>query len=302
MEIINISLNDIKPLVGISVCLGYFDAMHKGHLSLVEEAKKHNQKVGLMTLEPNPKSFFTNTSDECVNSFEDKCEILNSLGVDYFIILKAEKALLDLSPEEFVEKVLIPLGITNVICGFDYTFGKCAKGKLNDLILLSKNRFNVYSVDEVTNDKKIKISSTLIHSLIEEGNVEEANKYLYRPYQIKGTVIKGNQIGRKIGFKTANVVIENKYITPKKGVYAGYVIVNNNKYKAMINVGTHPTVGDSDKVIIEPHIIDFDQDIYGQDIIIIFSLYIREESKFKSVNDLVNQLNTDKRKIIDLIY
>lgn len=303
MEVININLDDIKCIGNLSLCLGYFDAFHLGHLALIKKAKEQDGKVGLLTMEPNPKSFFTNKDVKCINSFEDKCEILKALGVDYFIILKTEERLLNLSPEEFIDQVVVPLGTISITCGFDYTFGKDRKGNPSLLKMMANTRcFNVNVIEEVTNKEGEKISTTLIQDLISRGEIEKANSYLYEPYTMCGHVGHGNHIGNTFGYATANIEVSDSYLYPKRGVYAGKCFINDKEYIAMINIGNHPTVGEASKYLIEAHILDFNNDIYGYDIRVRFEYFIRDEIKFDSISSLVEQLKKDETKIRSLNY
>lgn len=300
METIYIELGNIDSIDNLSLCLGYFDAIHLGHIELINKAKGSNNRVGVMTLEPNPKVVFGGKKKN-LNTFEDREEILSSLGVDYFIVLKTDLYVLSLSPKDFIEKVICKLGAKEVICGFDYTFGKNKAGNANVLKSLSHGLFDVHIVNEVKNDLNQKISTTLISSLIEEGRVKEANKYLYRPYQIKGIVSKGNRIGNSIGFPTANIELNTSFFLPKKGVYKGRCIIDGKEYISMINVGTHPTIKENDTIILEAHIIDFEKEIYDMNISVIFDYFLREEKKFSSIEELVNQLRLDRDYIIKKI-
>ena len=293
MEIIRISLNYQVKLDNLSLCLGYFDALHLGHLSLINKAKNLNTKVGVLTMNPNPSSFFSNDVKE-VNSIEDKIEILESVGVDYFIILETNKELLSISKEDFVSKILLPLGVKNIVCGFDYHFGKERSG--NPEYLKSRSEFNTYVCEEVLIDDT-KVSTTLIKELLSLGEVKKVNSLLTRDYQIKGKVIQGNSLGHTIGFPTANIALDKSRIYPKNGVYSGYLEVEGKRYLAMINLGIHPTVNKLDYEIAEAHVIDEHLDLYDKEVKIIFKEYIRDEKRFNTLDELVNQLNFDKKMI-----
>lgn len=297
MEVLRISLKSLVKLDDISLCLGYFDALHLGHITLIKKAKNLGKKVGVLTMNPNPSSFFYCDVKE-VNSLEDKIEILDSLGVDYFIILETNLDVLNLEAKQFVEQVLIPLGVKNVVSGFDYHFGK---NRVGDSDFLSYyDEFDTYVCDEVV-DENEKISTTLIKKLLIEGDISRVNKLLARMYQIKGVVIHGHHLGSVIGYPTVNIELEENRIYPKNGVYAGYVKVDNECYPAMINVGIHPTINKLEKEIIEAHIINKDIDLYGKNIKLIFTERIRDEMEFKSVDELITQLNKDKKEIINLL-
>jgi len=293
MKVFRISPKSLVKLDDITLCLGYFDALHLGHISLINKSKNLGRKVGVLTMDPNPSSFFNSNVKE-INSLEDKIEILETLGVDYFIILETNKDVLNMSPESFVKEIIIPLGVKNVVSGFDYHFGKNKSGDTN--FLSYYDEFDTYVCDEV-DDENEKVSATLIKRLLNEGNITRINKLLTRPYQIKGKVIKGNSIGHTIGFPTANIELDSNKIYPKNGVYAGYLICEGKKYLSMINLGIHPTIKKLDKEIVEAHVINESIDLYDKEVTLVFIDYIREERKFDNLEDLVNQLKCDKKII-----
>ncbi|MBE6143300.1 MAG: bifunctional riboflavin kinase/FAD synthetase [Erysipelotrichaceae bacterium] len=293
MKVFRISPKSLVKLDDITLCLGYFDALHLGHISLINKSKNLGRKVGVLTMDPNPSSFFNSNVKE-INSLEDKIEILETLGVDYFIILETNKDVLNMSPESFVKEIIIPLGVKNVVSGFDYHFGKNKSGDTN--FLSYYDEFDTYVCDEV-DDENEKVSTTLIKRLLNEGNITRINKLLTRPYQIKGKVIKGNSIGHTIGFPTANIELDSNKIYPKNGVYAGYLICEGKKYLSMINLGIHPTIKKLDKEIVEAHVINESIDLYDKEVTLVFIDYIREERKFDNLEDLVNQLKCDKKII-----
>ena len=293
MQVFRISPKNLVKLDDITLCLGYFDALHLGHISLINKSKNLGRKVGVLTMDPNPSSFFNSNVKE-VNSLEDKIEILETLGVDYFIILETNKDVLNMSPESFVKEIIVPLGVKNVVSGFDYHFGKNKSGDTD--FLSYYDEFDTYVCDEV-DDENEKVSTTLIKRLLNEGNITRINKLLTRPYQIKGKVIKGNSIGHTIGFPTANIELECNKIYPKNGVYAGYLICEGKKYLSMINLGIHPTIKKLDKEIVEAHVINESIDLYDKMVTLVFIDYIREERKFDNLEDLVNQLKCDKEII-----
>ena len=297
MKTINIKLDKINKIDNLIVCLGYFDAFHLGHLQLINRAKNENGNIALLSFIDNPKSLFIKDAKE-VNTLSRKKELLEEIGVDYFLLLDTNEEIMSLTPSQFVENVLIPLGCKKVICGFDYTFGKNRMGNASTLSLLSNNRFEVIVLDEVKSSDNIKISSSRIISLMEEGKVNEANEYLYKPYEIIGIVTSGNHIGTEIGFPTANIELDPKYKILKNGVYSAYCFIQGKRYLAMVNVGRHPTIMKNEKDIIEVHIFDFNKDIYGVEIKVIFNDFIRDEVEFSSLQELIEQLNKDKRYIL----
>ena len=263
MKVVTINdVNNLGKYEELSLCLGFFDALHKGHLELINKAKEFDLPVGVLTFSKSPRTLLFNKDEEIINTLEMKEKILSDNKVDYLFILELSWDILKMDKEDFINKVLCGLNAKNIICGFDYSFGSKGSGKPEDLI--ASNKFNVSIISPIVNLENVKISSTLVHELIKEGKIEEANEYLTRPYKILGEVKHGFKIGRTISYKTANIELSDLFNMPKNGVYATKVIINNKSYKSMTNVGVHPTINELNKPLIETYIIDFDGDIYLQ--------------------------------------
>ncbi len=299
MEVIKISLNDVPSINIDTLILGYFDAFHLGHIALINKAKQISSNIGLMTFDKNPKAVLLNKEVEEINSLEERINIASLLGVSKFIILEINKDVFNISKEEFISKIISKINPKNILCGYDYTYGRNKEGNVDTL--KSLNKYNVYEVKPILNGKGIKISSTYIKYLISQGDIKKANSYLYQDYQINGVVQLGNKIGRTIGFKTANIDPKNKYVLPSNGVYAGICLVDGVNYKCMINVGIHPTIKELDHKIIEVHILNFDLDIYGKTISVIFKDKLRDEKKFASLDDLKKELIKNRTQTEELI-
>lgn len=275
----------------ITLCLGFFDGVHLGHRKIIEEAKKEGYKVALLTFDEAPAFVLGNIKENhYLTSTADKAEILEELGVDYFLIMNFDREIAKLTKDEFIDNVIKVLNPKKIFCGEDYTFG--VRGEGNGIYL--SIFFDVTILPFINMDNK-KVSSRDIASLIEKGKIEEANKLLGRPYRLNGLVVEGKHNGRKIDFPTANLKLDYPYAFPKSGVYFGYAYVYDKKYKAIVSVGTHPTIMELSKPIIEVHILDFDMVIYGRDIFLELIHYHREERKFEDVEALKRQLEYDKR-------
>ena len=298
MKVVTINdVNNLGKYEELSLCLGFFDALHKGHLELINKAKEFDLPVGVLTFSKSPRTLLLNKDEEIINTLEMKEKILSDNKVDYLFILELSWDILKMDKEDFINKVLCGLNAKNIICGFDYSFGSKGSGKPEDLI--ASNKFNVSIISPIVNLENVKISSTLVHELIKEGKIEEANEYLTRPYKILGEVKHGFKIGRTISYKTANIELSDLFNMPKNGVYATKVIINNKSYKSMTNVGVHPTINELNKPLIETYIIDFDGDIYLQKVELEFYKYIREEKKFSSIEELKHQLIKDEKTILE---
>lgn len=297
MEIIEINLNDIQSLEPLSACIGYFDGMHIGHVHLIDEtlnqAKKNHLKSACITFHPDPWCVLKNIQNiSHISSMEERIEIGEKYGLDYWIILPFTIELSKMDIHEF-ENLLKEMNIQKLICGFDYSYGYKGKGNINTL--KQQSYFDVIVVDEVTY-KNEKISSTRIENEIMNGNMDEVFHLLGRPYSIQGIVVDGRKLGNTIGFPTANIKCKYQSILPKTGVYIGYVLINEVEFKCMINVGHNPTFNFQNNVSIEVNIIDFDQDIYGKEIKVFFHKRIRDEIKFHSKDKLIEQLKIDALK------
>jgi riboflavin kinase/FMN adenylyltransferase len=304
MKITRISkLPIVASQVQRSVCVGVFDGLHKGHQQLVAKtltrAKNSKLTSALFTFEPSPKNFLLNKNFPYLLSLKSKIEIAKDLGLDEIIILDFNKKIADLSPDQFIEKIIKPLNIKNLVVGYDFSYGKKGEGKASTLLKLNSPKFKVDVIEEI-DFKKEKISSTRIHQALSLGNVKLAHDLLGRNYALEGVVVRGKGNGKKIGFPTANLDIGN-YALPKSGVYAVKIWFKQKHYYGMANIGTHPTIMNLSKPLLEVNIFDFNKDIYGEELSVEFVDYIRDEQKFPSVQDLIKQLKQDKINISRLL-
>lgn len=299
MEVIHIEYGKKTKIEESCVALGFFDGLHVGHLALIEKvvevANKRSLKKALMTFNQHPKSFLTGDTFYYLTSLEDKVEILEKHGFDYLLIIDFSEEVSLLSPEQFIDEYIIKQNINCVVCGFDYHFGQFGLGTTKTLQEYQKESFQTIVVNEKRENEK-KISSTYIRELLLQGKVAQVTTFLKRQYSIKGEVIHGRQIGRTIGFATANVDYGN-YALPKNGVYGVQVIVHEKKYLAMANIGYNPTFGDLQKPSLEVHIFDFDENIYDEIMVTLFCTHIRDEVRFSSKEELILQLKKDQKTI-----
>ncbi len=284
IDIHNISLQENK----INLVLGYFDGVHIGHQEMINKAIKEGP-TGIMTFDISP-SFILGKSIKYshITSLFDKANIFKRMGVKYLYILRVSKVLLDLSKDDFIEKILKPINPNEIYIGKDYHFGKNGEGDASYL----KEHFNTH-IEELLESGDTKVSSRQIRELISEGKMDEVNSLLGRNYQVTGLVVEGHHNGEKTGFPTANLELSYPYVLPKIGVYIGYALVLNSKYKAIISMSTHPTIQELNDPIIEVHLLNFKDNLYGKEIEVQFVRYIRNITKFGSLEELSAQLSKD---------
>lgn len=302
MEIIYLDKTNISK--DIVIALGYFDGIHLGHKSVIEQmlliAKDTKMKSSVFTFLNSPKSFFTNQDDMYLCSFDFKVKKLEEMGVDYLLVLPFDDVISNFSLNDFIDKIIVKNHVKHIVCGYDYRFGKNALGTTHELIELSNNRYNVSIVNKFDVDNR-RVSSTLIKNHIIEGDIDLANQLLGYEYSIAGLVVKGKQRGRSVvGFATANIDYKN-YVLPKKGVYAIKIIIDNKTYLGMANIGINPTFGDILKPTLEVHVFGFDQMIYGYIVQVEFYKKIRDEIKFESIDLLKEQLSNDHINILNYL-
>ncbi|WP_369712017.1 bifunctional riboflavin kinase/FAD synthetase [Leptotrichia sp. HSP-342] len=288
----NKNLKEIKQNKNI-VILGNFDGVHKGHQIIlkksVSKAKEENLKTIVYTFNEYPKNQQTK-----ITTCSEKAYLLNENGIDYLYLEQFEKVR-NYTPKEFVEKVLVDtLNAKEVYCGFNFTFGKAKSGDVSTLEKLLKDKNIKLNVQEPVRDKnKEIISSTRVRNYIKEGNFEKVRELLGHNFIILGEVVYGKQLGRVLGFPTANLRFENK-IYPEFGVYGVKVHIEDDEkiYNGVMNIGKNPTV-DIGVLSVEANIFDFSEDIYGKIILIEVLENIRSEKKFDSVDELKKQIGND---------
>ena len=293
MKIIEIDVNNLQlePNPGISLCLGYFDGVHLGHLDLINKAVEAGE-AAVMTFDISPSyALKKNPNEWFLTSLFDKANILKSVGVKYLYVLRMCPELLVISADEFIDHILKAINPKKLFVGEDYRFGRYASGTPEDL----KEYFDTTTVPLKKVDGQ-KISSRVIRDFVSIGEMEEASKLLSRPYTIVGLVVEGKHNGQKIGFPTANLELDYPYVLPKIGVYMGFVKLMSSKYKALICVSTHPTIMELNAPLIEVHLISYKGDLYGREIEVQFVKFMRDVFRFDSVDDLKEQLQKDREE------
>ena len=289
---------NIKPPI---ITLGKFDGVHKGHQKVLRAVKDRAAKLKfpsvVYTFEPHPLKIVTpHKSPLLLTTLKEKIELIKASGIDYLILARFTKEFAAQHPREFVSDILVKqLAVKEVLVGHDYAFGKGKKGTIEYLKKLGQEfGFKVYIIPAYKKRGFI-VSSSKIREYIQNGKMKEAARFLGRPYTISGKVIKGRNIGKHLGFPTANIEIHNELI-PKDGIYAVLALLGNKIYKGAVNIGIAPTFH-TNKRAVEAHIINFKQNIYGKKLKIEFIQRLRGEKTFKSVEGLASQITRDVEKV-----
>ncbi len=292
MRIVRFTSRDVPAIsIKTALCLGTFDGMHKGHQALFAKAREITEgEVGVLLFDGNPADLLQNGKSHVIlTSVDDKLKLLASYHVDAAYLVHIDKDFFSLNPNEFVTQILLKLHPSCLVVGADYSYGAKAAGTIAEL----KKDFTVFSVS-LLKEGASKISTQGIIKELEAGHVEKANLELGRPYEIKGLVGHGLGNGRKLGFPTANLVMSERYALPKDGVYVGVAYSRGFPYKALINVGSNPTIGVLKNPVVESYLQGLGHDIYGETLYVSFLKHLREETKFSSFGELKKQIEKDK--------
>lgn len=296
MKIIEDRFENILVKDELSIALGTFDGVHRGHKEIIEtavlEAKKRGIKSAVFTFNKHP--FEVLKPDASINLLTDsftKSEIIKSLGVDYLFFIEFSRNFAGIEPDEFLDLLKNRLNACVLVCGFNYTFGKFGRGDIN-LLMRSQDKldYNLNVIDKVSFQGR-DISSSIIRNKIELGDIEEANQLLGHKYPFIGKVIKGKQLGRLLGFPTANISIPDN-LCIKNGIYITFVYVDGVCYPSVSNIGYSPTFNQN-KRLIEAHIFNYSGDLYSKVIKVEFLKFIRNEMKFSSMDELKEQVFSD---------
>jgi len=301
------SINDFQSTKKTILTLDTFDGVHIGHKKILERITQNTENGKyeslVLTFFPHPRMVLQEKSEiKLLNTINEKTKLLEATGIENLVVHPFNESFSRLTAEEFVHTILVDkFQIQKIIIGHDHRFGRNRTANIDDLIAFGiEYGFEVeqISAQEI---QDVSVSSTKIRKALNEGNMTLANEYLGYDYFLNGTVVKGKQLGRTIGFPTANIHIKEDYkLIPKIGVYVVRAVVNEETVFGMMNIGFNPTVN-GEKQTIEVHLFDFDKDIYDQNIEVSLLHYIREEQKFSSVDALKEQLNNDKKVAVNYI-
>lgn len=301
------SINQFKSKSKTVVTLGTFDGVHVGHKKIIERllfnAKELNCESLVLTFFPHPRMVLQKDADvKLLNSIEEKAHLLSKTGLDNLVIHPFDQAFSRLTAEEFVKNILVDcFNVKKIIIGHDHRFGRNRTANIDDLIAFSK--IYGFEVEQISAQEinDVAVSSTKIRNAILDGNIDLANNYLNYNYSFKGKIVKGKQIGRTIGFPTANFEIDDSYkLIPKNGVYVVESLIDQNRIFGMMNIGFNPTVGENAQTI-EVYYFDFNGDLYEQQITVSILHRLRSEHKFDSLEALKNQLKSDQMAALDFI-
>jgi riboflavin kinase / FMN adenylyltransferase len=301
-------LSQFPSLAHAVVTSGTFDGVHVGHQKilsrLIETARQSHGQSVVITYWPHPRMVLhpDDNSLRLLSTIEERVEALRLFGVDYLLILPFTREFAQLSSEEYIQQILInTIHTKKLVIGYDHRFGKNREGGF-EYLQQNAGRYG-FEVEEIPRQDvdAVGVSSSKIRTALEHGDVETATRYLGRPYSITGTVVQGKQLGRTIGFPTANVEVSEKTkLVPAQGVYAVKVKTSQGDYKGMLNIGTRPTV-DGTHQTIEVHLFNFQADLYGQEISVSFVAYLRPEQKFSGVEALTLQLRQDRTLALQVL-
>ncbi|MCF8240387.1 MAG: bifunctional riboflavin kinase/FAD synthetase [Melioribacteraceae bacterium] len=290
------------------VTIGTFDGVHVGHVNILrrmnEAAEKDNLRKFIVTFEPHPRTVLNSHSNEIhlLTVLDEKLELFENESQENVLLINFTKEFSNLSSEEFVKKYIVDkIGVSHIMIGYDHKFGKNRDGDFNTMKSLGeKFNFKVTSVDAVKIDG-IAVSSTKIRNSINNGDVAGAVKYLGRYYSLVGKVVPGAERGRILGFPTANIEIDEEKLIPKTGVYVVGCVLGNEKHYGVMNIGYRPTFENSKHLVAEVHIFNFSRNIYDEILKIEFIKRIRDEKKFASADELIHQIENDKKEAKEYI-
>ncbi len=295
-----------------AIALGNFDGVHVGHRHVIAPIlpislrdRHPNLTSTVVSFSPHPQEFFSQKSRSLLAPFDEKVALLKSLGVEQLVLLPFDAALAKLTAAEFIQKILIDsLQVELISVGFDFHFGRQRQGNITDLQNIWGDRLTVIPEQKMSfgdiEPPPVRISSSNIRSALAQGEIDLANSLLGRPYNLVGRVVQGKQLGRTIGFPTANLELPMQKCLPRDGVYAVQAIINNpdaatqtqSQILGVMNIGLRPTV-DGDRRSVEVHLFDWQGDLYDQELSVNLIRFIRPEKKFDSLDALKAQIQSD---------
>ncbi len=295
-EVLMIRLSGEEIPTPCAIALGNFDGIHLGHQRVLQPILNRGAGVysTVVSFNPHPQEFFSGRKRLLLTPLEEKAEILTGMGLQQLILLPFDAGLAALTPEGFIEEILVKKLEAKIISvGEDFRFGCQRKGNAEDLKVLGERYgIEVSIVSLKKQEGMTRISSSLIRQALAEGNLKYAQAMLGRPYNLIGKVISGRQLGRKIGFPTANLQLPPDKLLPRLGVYAVWVEYKGEKIAGAMNIGYRPTV-QGDRITVEVHLLDRSDDLYNQVLRVSLCEFLRPEKKFTSPDELTKQIAQD---------
>ncbi len=300
------SLSELK-LAKTHLTIGVFDGVHCGHQKIIsaltKDAKKNGATSLVISFYPHPAAVLGKRQNvKYLTLPEEKAAILEKMGVDALLTHPFNQKVAAHSPKEFMKEILAHAKVEKLLIGYDFAFGKNRIGDADYLKSLGfELGYTLQTFQPISSGSAI-VSSSRVRDALVCGRVRDAHQLLARPYTLSGSVIRGDGRGRKINIPTANIAISAEKIVPKNGVYVTLAILNGVKHPAVTNIGIRPTfTPDKERANIETHILDFDEEIYGEELKLEFIAYLRDEKKFGSVEELLKQIGEDIKKAEDLL-
>lgn len=301
-------IDSFKPVSNAVVTIGTFDGVHRGHQEILKNMVKRAKELGgesvVVTFYPHPRQVLSHDSGiRFISTQQEKIHHLEALGIDNLVIIKFTKEFASTSSKDFIKNYIVKnIAPAVLIIGYDHHFGSGRTGDFEMLYELG-NQYN-FKVEKIQEQdiENMAVSSTKIRHFLENGDIRHANMLLGYEFSYTGKVVKGQQIGHKIGFPTANIEVAEEFqLIEKQGVYATFVDFDGKSYPAMTYIGKRPTLHDSRPQSIESNIINFNGDLYGKEIKVRFVDFVREDKKFDDTEALKNQIEKDKLNIINIL-
>jgi riboflavin kinase/FMN adenylyltransferase len=286
--------------------VGVFDGVHRGHQQIIKKltagAHQVNAPAVVLTFWPHPATVLGNSEVKCLTMPDERAELLLDMGVDVVITQTFDRSMANTSAQDFAGRLKQHLGLMQMFMGYDFALGKGREGNAARLTEIGRQLGYGVEVIPAVSDESGVISSTEIRKLVGVGDVEEAARLLGHPYSLHGPVIHGDGRGRAIGIPTANIDYSKDKVIPSKGIYACWVHIGEEKFRTMTNIGTNPTfTPDKQTPNVEAYILDFERDLYDQDIKVEFVKRLRNEVKFPSVDALLEQIRLDVQQGRELL-
>jgi riboflavin kinase/FMN adenylyltransferase len=271
----------------LTICLGYFDGIHLGHQQLIQQAKSLGHPVALLTFDRNPKP---NREIQQLTPIQSKKKLFQAMGINFLIVVQFSELVKSISPKDFLN-FLVNIGGKQLVCGPDFSFGKLAEGNVD--MIKQDHRFQLHVVPHL-HVKGHKVSTRDIVACLDQGQLDSMLALLGRPYSVEGYVGKGLGEGRKMGYPTANIVLDAPYYLPKNGVYITLIKIDGHTYYSLASLGFHPTVANLDHPTLEVFVLNYEGNLYEKYVEVAFLHYLRNEQKFPSKDALIHQMNMDK--------